>query len=492
MELAAEVEASLREFATGGPVEVRENGGRLAPLSVLSWEIRGAGEKPLLHLWSDQYNLTRRILGITDHSEQRLALAVERFGRSKPDRIEFVRVEFERGARELSRAEFAERLRHILAAQFPDESLESLTTSADLEHTLSGSYARGVLRRGSSQAAFLAVAEGESADAVDSTLTFGLLWLDRLRHSNSRGTVSGLRLILPKKAGARVAHLLPAVDSSMRISIYELDTTRETLQLIDPGAVTNIDISIVPHRESEVLLARARPELESFVALAPQAITLHPSLASREVFLRFRGLPFARWHEGRVFFATSESREEVTPSNRPALKTLLHELEVHRHPLATDTRHPLHRARPERWLEAIVCQDITRVDPALDPRFVYPQVFANAGGEHGILDLLAVTRAGRLAILELKAAESVRLPLQAAGYWLRIRKHLEQGDFPRYSYFNGIQLQSAAPIVYLVAPALRFHPTTDTLLRYFSREIEVVRVGLAESWRRGFRVVLRQ
>ena len=492
MELAVELEASLREFAAGGPVEVRENGGRLAPLSVLSWEIRGAGERPLLHIWSDQYNLTRRILGITDHSEQRLALAVERFGRSKPDRIEFVRMEFERSARELSRAEFCERLRRILAAQFPDDAVESLTIAPDLEYTLSGSYARGVLRRGSSYAAFLAVAEGESADCVDNALTFGLLWLDRLRQSNCRGTASELRLILPRNAGSRVAQLVAALNSSVRTSLYELDSTRETVELIDPGSLSNLDFSIVPRRQSESLVAQARKELDAVVSIAPQAITLHPCLASREVFLRFRGFPFARWQEGRVFFATAESREEVTATTRPALKTLLHDLEVHRHPLAAETRHPLYRARPERWLEALVCLDITRLDPALDPRFVYSQVFANAGGEHGILDVLSVTRSGRLAILELKAAESVHLPMQAAGYWLRIRRHLDQGDFPRFGYFNGIQLQSAAPMVYLVAPALRFHPTTDTLLRNLSREMQVVRVGIAESWRLGIRVVLRQ
>jgi len=44
MELAAELEASLREFAAAGPVELRENGGRATPLSSVSWEIRGSGE----------------------------------------------------------------------------------------------------------------------------------------------------------------------------------------------------------------------------------------------------------------------------------------------------------------------------------------------------------------------------------------------------------------------------------------------------------------
>src|SRR3984893_17320120 len=98
MDLATELEATLREFAAAEPVEVRENGGRLAPLAGLSWEVRGEAEKPLLHLWSSKYNLTRRVLAITDHSEQRLTLAVERFGRSKPDRLEFVRINFYRSA----------------------------------------------------------------------------------------------------------------------------------------------------------------------------------------------------------------------------------------------------------------------------------------------------------------------------------------------------------------------------------------------------------
>jgi hypothetical protein len=106
--------------------------------------------------------------------------------------------------------------------------------------------------------------------------------------------------------------------------------------------------------------------------------------------------------------------------------------------------------------------------------------------------VLTVTRSGRLAILEPKASEHIHLPLQAADYWLRIRRHLKQGDFSRYGYFNGIQLQDAPPLVYLVAPALRFHPSTDVLFRNFSPEIDFVRIGLAEKWRCGLRVVMRQ
>jgi hypothetical protein len=88
-----------------------------------------------------------------DRSEERLALAVERFGRAKPDRLEFIRREFARGACELSREEFRDRLTHLLAEQFPDETVESLVSSRDLEHSFSGNYARGLLRRGSTHVA---------------------------------------------------------------------------------------------------------------------------------------------------------------------------------------------------------------------------------------------------------------------------------------------------------------------------------------------------
>ena len=75
----------MREFASAGPADLRENGAGIAPLAWLSWEVRGKSEKSLLHLWSENHNLTRRVLAITGHCEQRLALAVES---AKPDRLD--------------------------------------------------------------------------------------------------------------------------------------------------------------------------------------------------------------------------------------------------------------------------------------------------------------------------------------------------------------------------------------------------------------------
>jgi len=119
VEFAAELQASLQEFTASGIVEVRENGGHLAAFRACPGKCAAPVRSRCFIWWSEQFNLTRRVLAITDHSERRLALAVERFGRSKPDRLEFIRRDFERSASELSRGEFRDRLARLLAETIP-------------------------------------------------------------------------------------------------------------------------------------------------------------------------------------------------------------------------------------------------------------------------------------------------------------------------------------------------------------------------------------
>jgi hypothetical protein len=494
MELAADIETRLRRLDSAPSVEVRENGTRVATVKPFSWQLRGDSAKPVLSVQSDQFNITHRIVAIYAEDDGRLGLSFERFGNARPGRLEFLRVDFELPVREIARVDFRSRLARILSERFPDEALEStLSIGPDLEHSISGNYVRGVLASGSRRWALLAVADSETGATSANSLTFGLLWLARVRETSNKGFVSGLKLIVHRGAGAKLVHLAKALSSSIAIEIYEFDPRNDALLRIDPNALANLSAWLVASRTRQSLLDRAASEVDPVVALAPQAITLHPDLQNAEIILRFRGLAFARWKDGVVHFgAGGELRKKLTPSSQSELKGVLHELENYRHPLATNTRHPLYRAQPERWLETIVRSDVTRIDARLDPRFVYTQLFANSASERGILDILTVTTSGRLAIIELKAGEHIHLPLQAADYWLRIRDHLERGNFHQYGYFPQLELQKTPPIVFLVAPALRFHSTTSLLVRQLSQSIEVVRVGIAESWRRGLRVVMRQ
>ena len=492
MSLAEELRSSLQGLFASGSIELREGGGRITPATPLSWEVRGTAEKPLLHLWAENCNVTRRVVAISDQSEERLLLAVERFGRTEPERIELVRLNFNRRPKQIWREDFCEQLRRILAEQFPDETVEKLSIAADLEHSLSRVYARGISRKGAIRCAFLAVPAGETPDAMESCLTYALLWLERARKTRGNENVSFLRLILPEGTSGLLAHQLGALNPRVAIQIYELNSLNERVERVDPCGNGNVNSWLVPRRESELLKNQASGDLAPIVAMAEEAISVHTVPQEQEVILRFRGLPFAKWIEGRVYFGSEGIWEELCAGNEHELRQLVLNLKNFRNPAANNLRHPLYRAQAEGWMQSMVMQDVSRVDVNLDKEHVYEQVIAKAGGQHGILDLLALTRTKRLAILELKAAENPQLPLQAADYWMRIRRHQAQGDLARYGYFPGLQLQPAPPIVYLVAPALRFHPTTDTILRYLSPEMEVVRVGLAENWRRGLRVVMRQ
>jgi hypothetical protein len=336
------------------------------------------------------------------------------------------------------------------------------------------------------------VPDGEIADAIESSLTYALLWLERARQTAGNGNLSWLRLILPKGRAGALTHRLRALDSRLAIQVCELNPLDESIERVSPCTDGNVCNWLVPHRESELLKNRAQAALAPIVAMEPEAIGTHAVPQEEEVVLRFRGLPFAKRKDEQMCFGIDSVWTQLTSVNDVAFKNLVKSLREFRNPFTRNTRHVLYRAQAERRMQSIVKQDVSRVDTALDPDHTYEQVFAQSGRQHGVLDLLAVTRTKRLAILELKAAENPDLPLQAADYWMRIRQLQGQGDLARYGYFPGMDLQAAPPLVYLVAPALRFHPTTDTILRYLSPEMEIVRVGLAESWRRGLRVVLRQ
>jgi hypothetical protein len=494
MLLTVDIEGHLRKLDGATAVEVRENGCRVATIEDFHWELRGSPDKPMLAVHSELFNTTHRIVAISAESEGHVALSFERLGNARPGRIEFLRVDFTRPPREVAREDFRLRLARVLAERFPDEKLEApLVIGPDLQHSISGNYARGVMWSLSGRWALLAVPDSETPATSVNALTFGLLWLARVRETAREGYIIGLKLIVAKDAGKKIAHLAKALSSSIALEIFEYEPRSQSLLRIDPHSFVNRENWLVANRARQVLLDSAAGEIDPIVAIAPKAIELHPDPHNSEIILRFRGLPFARWENHQVFFGEGgDPRKRLTPGNDAELKKLLRDFENYRHPLASNTRHPLYRAQPERWLETIVRSDVTRIDANLDQRFVYTQLFANSASERSILDIVTVTKSGRLAIIELKTSEHIHLPLQAAEYWLRIRQHLEQGDFANCGYFPQQELQKAPPLVYLVAPALRFHPTTGLLQRHLAQPMEVKCVGLAESWRRGVRVVMRR
>ncbi len=178
------------------------------------------------------------------------------------------------------------------------------------------------------------------------------------------------------------------------------------------------------------------------------------------------------------------SAGEVDPADLGNLQT-----GIAAQPLNQPDLHDAPGGPPERWLETVVRSRIPTIDPFLRPEPVHSQVLTLAASDRDLIDLLAVTLDGRLCVLELKASEDLHLPMQALDYWMRIAWHAERRELDHL--FPGLALQSIQPKLILLAPAIQFHSTHAAVLRYFSPQIDVERVGVNSEWRDELRVILR-
>ncbi|MBV8896460.1 MAG: hypothetical protein JO051_08105 [Acidobacteriaceae bacterium] len=199
-----------------------------------------------------------------------------------------------------------------------------------------------------------------------------------------------------------------------------------------------------------------------------------------------------RWLNGHTevhMFRFNEhgSAGEVDPRDLGNLDTRVQKVAFDQDPESASVHHAIDSS--ERSFEWAVRQNIQALTSTLLPRPVHSQVLAFAAGDRDLIDLLAVSPAGRLAVLELKVAEDIHLPVQALDYWMRVKWHVERNELQHL--FPGIPLAQTAPKLLLVAPAMAFHSSCATVLRYLSSEVEVERVGINTDWQNRFRVVLR-
>jgi len=492
------LERALGAMASSGCMEVREDGEWLAELASLRWQLHTEGKTPLVHLWSDGCNLTRKIVSVREQSAERIVLEVQRFSRAKPGRLEFLRSNGKRTAGRVTREQFRARFERFLAERFPDAVVDLLSASPDLEHSFSGVYVRGRMREAARAWAVLAAAPGETSAAIEGILAFAILWLAWTRDHSERHAVEGARIFVPAGSARYLRERVLGLSSAASTEIFEYDERGGPLRKVDPAEAGNLESWLIPRGEVETGLAAAIESasriraLTALLAENPRRVTGIVLPHNGEVAFCFHGLAFARWSRDGIRFGLGDKLERLTSATEPAFEKLVRQLDLHRNSLAAGTKHSLYRAAPERWLETLVLEDPGKLDAQLDPRNLYSQVPALTRGDRGVIDLLGVTRRGRLVVIELKASEDIQLPMQAVDYWLRVRRHQLAGDFQRFGYFAGVEIDPKPPLVWLVAPGLHFHPATDTLLKYLSPEIKVSRVGLNENWRRGLKIVFRQ
>jgi hypothetical protein len=433
------------------------------------------GQRLTLQVWDDQRNWVRRILRVEQQSRGRMMLAVEKFARREGtiELIDRARPATQALQRKGSRTVFRERLRLFLSREFPEWKIAELTSEANLEHSLSPAYPRAFLRRGS--VGWAVIGAGSEVDDVAGCLAFGLIWLEYLRNREPKLTVEGLAIVVPAGRSAvvslRLRYLNPA---AAKFAIFTY-TEEDYAARLDPADYGNVQTILDPCVRP--MVPNARPlDLASLREVAGfEAV----EKADGSMSLRVNG-----WEVARVAEPPSEARlREIEAIARGVSEIRSGEV--------GSAQNPLYRGQPEAWLEAAVRAQVPVIDATLRVRPLYGQAPTFAAGDRGVIDLLGCDHQGRLAVMELKATADLQLPMQALDYWLRVKWHLDRGEFSAKGYFPGVELRPEAPRLLLVAPALEFHPTSETVLRYFAPEIEVERIGVGAMWRRELRVLFR-
>jgi hypothetical protein len=481
---------------------VLENGAVAFDLAQSKYSISGEYNRCLLHLWSAERNAVRRVLD-AEVKNGTLRLAVQRLGQARPSRLEICRDRDRRTptARRAARAAYEQKLRRTLDRHFPEFKVTKLTTGMDLERSFGPVYTRGLMRRGNASFAVLGVNAMETQSSIDAALTFGILWLDVCRRAQGAGVlVEGLKMFVPAETSALARERMANLNcDAAKWSLFELDERHDALVEIDCADRGNVATRLMHVVDEAAARERFKESIARVQAILPNCEVA--ILSAAEIAFRWRGLEFARTRIGVVpgsFVATEEvvfgvgAEERVLEiRNEDEFVALAHCLRDTRHPYGP-RQHPLCRLRPERWLESLVVGDVSVIDGRLETSCRYSQVPAFSAADRAMIDVLTTTQTARLAVVELKADEDIHLPLQGLDYWSRVEWHHARGEFPRYGYFDGRELSPEKPLLFLVAPAFHVHPSTDTLLRYLSPEIEWEFVGIDERWREGVKVVFRK
>lgn len=476
---------------------VVEDGKMLFDFSSARYSAAPERDRCLLQIWSEEANIVRRVAS-AEVRKGILKLSVLRFGQAKPSRMEIC-AEAERrlpSSLKAMRAAYQRSLERALTQRFPGWQIERMTTAADLEHSFGAVCTRGLLRRGHERIAVVGCGQGESQPAVDDSVAVAVLWLNYCRERlSAKSHTSSLVLFVPPgralTAQLRLSHLNR---QAAHWRIFTLDEHTAECEELDLATELNLASRLAQCFSREQTLERFAVSVRRIRALCPQVESV--AVSSSTISFRFHGLEFARAAmeadrhfrlAQRVVFGAPPAEYELNDSTEPLLRQLIERLQLKR--AGRDHTHPFYRLQPERWLQSVVERDISLIDARLDPATFYAQVPAFAASDRAIIDLLAITRDGRLAVIELKAAEDFHLPVQGLDYWARVCQHHRRGDFQRFGYFPGRILSERAPILILAAPALHLHPSTATMLRYFPPELDWKLVALDERWRDGIRMV---
>lgn len=382
-------------------------------------------------------------------------------------------------------------------AQLAVGKIERASLSPGIRRGHPGKYARILLWTRQQRIAVTASLASHRASDVDSFLSSALLWFTRVSERARPPYIQQLWLVLEGELVKAARPKVSLLRESLKQAIHLLEIDKDWQEL---RPLTVPDRTELWQKRLQRFPPVVAPDVsqlaQTILAEAPGAIDI--VRARHGETLRYHGLPFARvrrlLQSERVWFGVEASRRVLLEeSTFPQWASMFSDLQTHRAASALDHRHALYRNASEAWLESLLRRDISRLDPGLVVAPLHAQFRTAPGGKLGVrpIDLLALRQDGRLVVIELKVFEDREHVFQGVGYWQRVEAHRRRGHLARAKLFGERRIRDKSPLVYLVAPTLRVHPTFNTLARFVSPDIEIYRFDINEDWRSGVRVMRR-
>ncbi|HYV24179.1 MAG TPA: hypothetical protein VE969_03000 [Pyrinomonadaceae bacterium] len=472
-----------------------------APLNVNKneFDFSAAHARLIFSCWTETGSTTWHVKGWTWTGEKLVLQASRRMG-AEVATVELIPRASAKAIAAGIAAARQERSNHLanLVSEYLSAKVEKSALSPGMRRDQPGRYARIILRLPHERIAVTGIVAESDVRNVDSLFSSTLLWFQRMLQSPKRPHVQRLLLVVERQIldPVRQRHVLLRDSLRERIDLLLIDehwTAVTPVARFERKQLWRKRLTRFP----PVNEAEASDRTEEIVTQAPDAID---AVASRHgQTLRYHGLPFARvrhvMNQDRIWFGIEGSRRRSLDEyhTRDWLK-LLRDLGEYRNADCRDRRHWLYRASGEAWLESILRRDITKLDPGLIIAPLHAQFRTSHGGPTGArpIDLLALRHDGRLVVIELKVNEDREHVFQGVDYWRRVEAHRRRGHISSAQLFGEREISDESPLVYLVAPALHFHPSFRTLAQTIAPDIEVYRFDINEDWRDGVRVVRRE
>jgi hypothetical protein len=321
-----------------------------------------------------------------------------------------------------------------------------------------------------------------------------LLWLTHLNRKKTIGAVPVIHLLMPLGYSSVLRHRGQFLNQRrVKAEVWEYRKDKNDHLEIRRAAESSPPEENKDFRWPVLGPFRWSPQLEQVINLAPECIRRHPRFQDYDS-LRLWGLEFAKVtgaDRDRISYGVGAIRTELTADNFDSLRSLIQEILYYRRPDSPDIQHPYYRLQAERWLEALILDDIPHLFPEMAPESVYSQIPVYLGKDPGRIDILGADRQGTLVVMELKVTPDFDLPVQALDYWGRVIQHNNNGDFERRGYFSETRLNRRRPKLYLISPVFSYHDSTESLLRYLDPDLEVWKISINEDWRCGVRILRR-